>query len=141
MFQYPWYQGFIPEQIKISRAVNVSGKRYFLSSCGAAIFKMTDASAKRISQDGLIFLQDAIYTRNRELAYPKYKQWKATPLEHAWTSDGYWFGLNCSKASRTLTRKIFDAAKNEGSYYAVNSEGMILVIPHLKLVVFSYRFK
>ncbi|NES73457.1 MAG: hypothetical protein F6K24_53845 [Okeania sp. SIO2D1] len=139
IFQYSWYQGAIPEKIDVTYALNISGNGSIIrDACGAAIFKITNTSANIISRDGLFFLQDAIYPRNSENFRHIYKPWKKTPVPDSWTSEGTWPGLSCSNASRPLIRKIIDAAKNKGSYYTSGSARLIVVIPHLKLVVFSY---
>lgn len=137
-FEYDWYSGFIPSKIGITYAIHIGGESHFREGCGAAIFRLTNVTADAIDRKGIIFFNDAIYSRKSKDPNDTYKSWKETPVPSTWTSEGTWPGLGCSGASSSLLSKIVLAASRKGSYYATKHEAEILVIPSLKLVVFSY---
>ena len=138
IFQYHWYSGLIPAKIGIARAINISGQSGLREGCGAAIFRLTNATADDISRKGSDFFNDAIYSRKSKDPYYTYKPWKETPVPKSWTSEGTWPGLSCSSVSSPLLSQIRRAALKKGSYSSTKHEAWIVVIPSLKLVVFSY---
>ncbi|MBC6430601.1 hypothetical protein FM036_07070 [Nostoc sp. HG1] len=138
VFKYYWYSGFIPAKIEITYAIHIGGKSGLREGCGAAIFRLSDATADAISRKSLDFFNDAIYSRKSKDRYYTYSSWKETPVPNSWTSEGTWPGLGCSVASRSLLSQILLAASKKGSYYSSKHEAEILVIPSFKLVVFSY---
>ena len=138
VYEYHWYSGLIPEKIGITYAINISGQSGFREGCGAAIFRLTNATADATSRKGIDFFNDAIYSRRSKDPYYTYRSWKETPVPNTWTSEGTWPGLACSSASSSLLSQILLAASKKGSYYSSKDEAEILVIPSLKLVVFSY---
>ncbi|MEH1894884.1 MAG: hypothetical protein V7K94_06045 [Nostoc sp.] len=139
-FQYDWYSGFIPAKIGITYAIHIGGESHFREGCGAAIFRLTNATADAIFHKGIDFFNDsgAIYLRRRKDPYDTYRSWKETPVPNTWTSEGTWEGLSCSSTSSSLLSQIVLAASNKRSYYSSRHESKIIVIPSLKLVVFSY---
>lgn len=138
VFNYYWYSGFIPAKIEITYAIHIGGESGLREGCGAAIFRLSDATADAISRKSLDFFNDAIYSRKSKDRYYTYSSWKETPVPNSWTSEGTWPGLGCSGASRSLLSQILPAASKKGSYYSSKHEAEILVIPSFKLVVFSY---
>jgi hypothetical protein len=112
-------------------------------ACGGAIFHLADQSVTGIAQAGLAFFQNAVegrgYPQGHRLHYfYRYKPWRETPVPHAWTSDGMWPGLACVRASAALAEAILKAAREPSSYYTTKPSAELLVIPRLKLVVFTY---
>ncbi len=139
VFKYYWYSGSIPAKIGITYAIHIGGVSGIIrEGCGAAIFRLSDATADAISRKGLDFFNDAIYSRKSKDRYYTYSSWKETPVPNSWTSEGTWPGLGCSGASRSLLSQILPAASKKGSYYSSKDEGWIVVIPSFKLVVYSY---
>ena len=138
IYEYFWYSSLIPAKIGITYAVNISGQSGLREGCGAAIFGITNATTDAISRQGINFFNDAIYSRRSKDFRYTYKPWKETPVPKTWTSEGTWPGLGCSSVSGSLLRQILLAAAKKGSYYSTKDEAWIVVIPSLKLVVFSY---
>lgn len=138
VYEYHWYSGLIPAKIGITYAINISGQSGFREGCGAAIFRLTNATASAISRKGNDFFTDVIYSRRSKDPYYTYRTWKETPVPNTWTSEGTWPGLGCSSVSSSLLSQILLAASKKGSYYSCKDEAWIIVIPSLKLVVFSY---
>ncbi|MBD2242229.1 hypothetical protein [Nostoc sp. FACHB-888] len=139
VFNYYWYSGFIPAKIEITYAIHIGGVSGIIrEGCGAAIFRLSDATADAISRKGLDFFNDALYSRKSKERRYTYSSWKETPVPNSWTSEGTWPGLGCSGASRSLLSQILLPASKKGSYYSSKDEAWIVVIPSFKLVVFSY---
>lgn len=138
VYEYHWYSDFIPAKIGITYAINISGHSGLREGCGAAIFRLTNATADTICRQKIEFFNDAIYSRRSKDPYYTYREWKETPVPNTWTSEGTWPGLGCSSVSSSLLSQILIAASKKGSYYSSKDEAWILVIPSLKLVVFSY---
>lgn len=137
-FIYDWYSGIIPAKIGITYSIHIGGESGFREGCGAAIFRLSNTTADAIDREGLDFFNDVIYSRKSKERYYTYSLWKETPVPDSWTSEVSWPGLGCSGASHSLLSKILEAASKKGSYYSSKDEGEILVIPSLKLVVFTY---
>ena len=155
------YKSAIPEKIKIDRTVLVGqeGTPWIFvlfpsvvraSSCGGAIFKMSQSTVDALEAQRLSFFEDATRARGKygekeseekesERNKPGYL-WKKTPVPDTWTSDGAWIGLACIGTNGNndkLIRKITKAAELPGSYYVGTNKSnfTILVLPKLGLVV------
>lgn len=137
-FEYHWYSGIIPAKIGITYAIHFGGETGLREGCGAAIFRLSNATADAIDREGLDFFNDVIYSRKSKERRYTYSSWKETPVPDSWTSEVSWPGLGCSGASHSLLSKILEAASKKGSYYSSKDEGEILVIPNRKLLVFTY---
>ncbi|MEM8718742.1 MAG: hypothetical protein AAGE84_05470 [Cyanobacteria bacterium P01_G01_bin.39] len=156
------YKSAIPEKIKIDRTVLVGGEGTPLifvlfpsvvraSSCGGAIFKLSQSTIDAIESEGLSFFEDATRSRRKksEGKKPGEKEaerkeagysWQETPVPDTWTSNGAWPGLACiSRGNKNkLIRQITKASELPGSYYtgtAKNSNFATLVLPKLGLVI------
>ena len=154
------YKSAIPEKLEIDRTVLVGheGTPWIFvifpstvraSSCGGAIFKMSQSTIDAIESEGLSFFEDATRPRRKKpgekesgVKKPGYR-WKKTPVPDTWTSDGAWIGLSCIGSNGNndkLIRQITKASELPGSYYtgtAENSNFTILVLPKLGLAVRS----
>jgi hypothetical protein len=113
-------------------------------ACGGAIFKLTQLNVTAIEHQGLNFFQMARQGRgypegDRLHSFYSYEPWQQTPLPAAWASEGTWLGLACMRLGFGLTRSITNAAREPGSYFTLKRSGaMLLVIPRLKLAVYTY---
>ena len=141
------YKAAIPEKIKIDRTVLVGQEGTPLifalfpsvvraSSCGGAIFKLSQSTIDAIESEGLSFFEDINKAREKNSVV----RWKETPVPYTWTSNGAWIGLACIGSSGNndkLIRKVTKAAELPGSYYVgtEKSNFTILVLPKLGLVV------
>ena len=123
-----WYLGFVPPQIRTAGAVRISGKSGFLSGCGVAIFHLSTATRDAIRRQGLAFLGPA-----RAARQTTYEFWHETPMRAEMLG-----GMNCASLSRSLSDDVYKGAEKPGSYYAMEGQTILLVIPESKLVVFSY---
>ncbi len=102
VYEYHWYSDLIPAKIGITYAINISGHSGLREGCGAAIFRLTNASADAICRQKIEFFNDAIYSRRSKDPYYTYREWKETPVPNTWTSEGTWPGLGCSSVSSSL---------------------------------------
>jgi hypothetical protein len=146
-----WFEGMLPAQIETYGLASVSrdkslpailiegamGVRY--KSCGGATFSLTRRTLAAIEADGLGFLDQAHKSR-RDTGHRMpfaYGPWRATPLPSEWTDLGPWLGLNCMGWPWTRAR-IFEAAREPGSYYTTTYNAELLVIPRLGLAVLTF---
>lgn len=100
-------------------------------SCGVAIFRFSDGVANKINVEKLSFFAKATIARGHRGTY---QSWNATPVPVNWTDNGSW--IPCFE--HKLHREIIKAATGEGSYYTTKSEAVLLVIPRLRFIVFSF---
>jgi hypothetical protein len=113
-------------------------------ACGGAIFGLAGTTAAALETRGLAALRDAHQGRgytdgaHRYRSYYAYQPWQPTPLPPAWTSEGMWLGLSCMKLGYGFGRSIVEAARAPGSFYTTGTSRMLLVVPRLKLVVYTY---
>ena len=153
VYETRFYRAAIPPQIELTFGLATTGSDTSiweatlpipLKACGGAIFKLTDTAAAAIRKRGLDFLIDAKqgrgYTDNRDrlFYYYSYKPWQPTPLPPEWTSEGMWLGLYCMRLGYSLGRSIVEAAQAPGSFYTTGSSKMLLIVPSLKLAVYTY---
>jgi hypothetical protein len=136
------FMGLIPASLEIQRTVIIDGKTGFIEGCGAAVFELSPATLRQIQLRGLAALKDAHQARDYGDELHRYSQWKETPYIE--TGDGMslvdrWLaGRSCAKFDLAVDRGIETALKSPGSYYATIHEAGLIVIPKLKLVVYSY---
>ena len=147
-----WFEGMLPAALETNGLASVSrdkslpaillegvmGVRY--KSCGGATFSLTRRALAAIDAEGLRFLDQARKSR-RDTGYRMpltYAPWRETPLPSEWTDHGPWLGLDCMGWPWTRAR-IFQAAREPGSYYTTTYNAELLVIPRRRLAVFTVR--
>jgi|SRR6185312_15987970 len=127
--EWHWYVGFIPPQIRTAGAVRISWTTDFiLSGCGVAIFRLTAATRDAIRAQGLAFLASA-----RVAKRTAYEPWAQTPMRAELLG-----GFSCANVRRSLSDSVFEGASKPGSFFTMQGQSTLLVIPESKLVVFSY---
>jgi hypothetical protein len=148
-----FYRAAIPAQIGIAIGPTITGSSMGFweamlpirhKACGGAIFVLSDTTLAAIRDGGLDVLKDARqgrgYTDNtdRLFYYYSYKPWQPTPLPAEWTPQEMWYGLSCMNLGHTLGRNIVEAAQAHGSFYTTGMNNMLLIVPSLKLAVYTY---
>ena len=148
-----FYRAAIPAEIDLTFNPATTGSSMSLwdlllpirhEACGGAIFGLGDTTVTAIERRGLVAIQGAQQGRgyadgtHRMRSYYEYEPWQPTPLPPAWTSEGMWNGLNCMNLGHGLGRSIIEAARAPGSFYTTGQGKMLLVVPRLKLVVYTY---
>jgi hypothetical protein len=103
--------------------------------CGVAIFRLSDDVVRKINAEKLALFENATIARGHRDHYHTYKPWNKTPVPTNWTNEGSW--IHCFEDK--LHRVILKGATTYGSYYTTNPEGELLVLPSLRLVVFSFN--
>jgi hypothetical protein len=148
-----FYRAAIPAEIEITFSLATTGSSMSVweavlplrhEACGGAIFELRGTTLAAIRDRGLDALNDARqgrgYTDNtdRLFYYYSYKPWQPTPLPREWTSDGMWYGLSCMNLGHGFGRSIVEAAQGPGSFYTTGLSQMLLIVPSLKLAVYTY---
>lgn len=141
-FEYRWYASIIPAEIGISHSVEISGQSGIREGCGAAIFRMDEATAARIAREGMGFLAGARQSRGHDDAYHRFEEWKPTPVRRrpgASAGESALFAaLGCSDADTGLRSDIRRSLEAPGSYYADGPEKVLLLVPDKRLIVLTY---
>jgi hypothetical protein len=151
-----FYRNAIPAEIGLTWDLATTGSDSSLitallpippKACGGAIFGLAAAAAEAVKHGGLTFLSGARQGRgyqqtyDRQYAYYTYAPWQQTPLPDGWLAEvlnGQWYGLSCMRLSSRYAESIAKAAGHPGSFYTTGSSKMLLVIPELALVVYTY---
>jgi hypothetical protein len=137
-----YYRAAIPAEIGLTFGLATIGS---IDRCGGAILGLDEVTATSIRKQGLAFFKNPPQGRGitdpndqRHLAY---EPWQRTPLPDGWVSEsavGAWLGLTCMGLSPSFTVLIAKAGHEQGSFYAVGGNKMLLVIPTQKLAVYTY---
>jgi hypothetical protein len=130
-----WYRSFIPEQIGVEELIQQDTNSGLVSGCGAVTFQMMQSTADAINQQGLAFLADATRARGQDLVYSEWHQVSTGGVLTAREN-----GFDCAeKIGSELSKLVADSAKKSGSYFATTLHGMVVVLPHRRLVIFTYE--
>ena len=153
VFETRFYRAAIPADIGLTFNFATTGSnvslwgamfRFDRKACGGATFNLSDTSVAAIRERGVDSLKNARQGRgytekaDRSFSYYSYQPWQATPLPSEWTSNGTWLGLSCMGLRDSVTRNILDAAQTAGSFYTTGQSAMLMVIPNLKIAVYTY---
>ena len=153
IFETRFYRAAIPAQIGLAFGFAATGSDTRLSdilsiaplkACGGAVFKLTDTAVTAVGERGLDFLMNARQGRgyadklDRRFQYYSYLPWQTTPLPPEWTSLGPWLGLDCMGLRGDVIRSILDAAQKPGAFYTTGQSSMLLVVPSLEIVIYTY---
>jgi len=108
-------------------------------SCGAAIFNLSDKTLADIERSGLAYLQTSRQPPGGDTSY-EYANWQETPIPKEWINKDsvLWSGLGCVNLDRSFVLKLYDAADSPGSYFTTNRVATLVVIPRLKVAVYSW---
>ena len=152
LFETNFYRRALPEQLEITGLATTGSDFNPLlllvpmrhEACGAVVFQMSQHTVDAIAKNGAAFFETARQGRGYSKGHPlshyySYEPWQETPLPSGWIGDGIWsLGLHCARLDRALVQRMAAAAREPGSYYTTKSEAQLVVIPRLKLIVFTY---
>ena len=139
------YSSYIPASFKIEKTV-LAGDRVggFIEGCGAAIFELSEKTSTSISEGGVALLNNNSTTRDS--THERYMNWQETPIVergkyhlflHLVNEDAG--GNTCVDLPRSLREDISSAINSPGAYYSgFNKDTELLLIPTLKLAIFSH---
>ena len=139
------YSSYIPTSFEIDKTV-FSGDRAggFIEGCGVAIFELSAKTSASISEGGIAFLNNN--STIRDSTHKRYMSWQETSI--AERSKNYLFpqlvhedagGNTCVDLPRSLREDISSAISSPGAFYSgFNQDTELLVIPTLRLAVFSH---
>lgn len=143
LFEYQWYAGIIPKHLGISYPIEISGQSGFREGCGAAVFRMDEATARRITEQGPRYLARTMVSRSHDDRYHTFLGWQATPVSSGDSSQGEGTslspGLDCASVDPELKSTILGALRAPGAYYTHGPEKFLLVDPAARLIVLSYH--
>jgi hypothetical protein len=140
LFEWDWYLGIVPSRIGTTYPIHISGDSGFREGCGAAVFRLDEATTLKVEVEGVRFLNTARQSRKSKDAYHTFEEWKPTPHPGDVTDDQsiLTYGLMCSGAWHSLSQRLEDAVRAPGSFYAFGPEKVIVVIPSLRMAVLSW---
>lgn len=141
------YKSYIPGSLEVVDTVfagdQVGG---YLEGCGIGIFRLSEEAAVKVSRDGVAFLnKSAIKHGGRSRR--EYSSWQETPF--VLKGGGHFIfrrlssedagGNICANVPEGVKEEILMAAKQSKSFYSqINIHDELMVMPALRLVVFSH---
>lgn len=137
-FEREHFRQALPAQIEPAGLILIDGMSGFREGCGVAVWRLSEATAAGLRQQGLGYLQSARQARGYAEPYYRYGPWRATPLSEAQSMDG-WLPLGCADAPAALQEQILRGAQGGQGYYSEKDEAVLLVLPAERLIVFAYN--
>lgn len=135
------YQSFIPPSFETDRGVFAGDQMGgFVEGCGVAVFSLSERAAQKISVGGVAYLNET--SRDTQRKDRQYQSWHQTTMgrtvfDSVATPDAG--GNVCVEVPDGLVEKILGASNGPGAYFSgFNKNTEIVVIPSLRLVVFSH---
>jgi hypothetical protein len=115
-------------------------------SCGAAIFVLSDRTWTHIENNSVGYLQNATRPRGDDSGWARgreYAAWQMSPLPEKWIDNraeagGLWYGLPCVTLDKSFASELRTAAKSSGSYYTYDRSASLVLIPRLKVAIYSW---
>lgn len=142
VFEYRWYAGIIPAHLGISHPIAIAGQSSIREGCGAAIFRMDEATATKIAEQGKHYLARSMVSRSHQDSYHTFFGWQETPVKTVGPprAEGSSLspGLYCASVDAELESTILRAVRVPGAYYTLGPEKFLLVDPTERLIVLSY---
>lgn len=140
------YRSYIPASFEVDKAV-FAGDRVggFIEGCGVAIFELSERTSRDISEGGVAFLNGNSTTRDS--THNRYLNWQATPsgergkyhLFVALVNEDAG-GSTCVDVPKPVRDDISSAISRPGAFYSgFNKDTELLVIPALRLAIFSHQ--
>jgi len=137
LWEEAFYTRAIPADLRIFSVISIRTQSDLLSGCGGVVFRLSRRTSEAIEKQGLSFFITARQGRGYpHKSYYSYEPWQKTPVPDSWVREGMWPGLGCAESG--FARIILAAARAPGAYYTTKSEGELLVIPSLGLVVLTF---
>ena len=137
-FEREHFRQALPAQIEPAGLILIDGMSDFREGCGVAVWRLSEATAASVQQHGFGYLQSAQQARGYAESYYRYGPWQATPLADSQSMDG-WLPLGCADAPEALQEQILRGAQGMEGYYSEKREGVLLVLPRERLIVFAYN--
>ncbi len=137
------YKSYIPTSFEIDESIfaghEIGG---FLEGCGIAIFKLSENTSANIASGGVVFLnQNSMIS---DSAHEPYKRWKEAEREKFFKFQGLLEedagGNTCTDVPNPLKSEVLSAIDRPGVFYSgFNEDTELIVIPSLRLAVFSHN--
>ncbi|WP_417547294.1 hypothetical protein [Marinobacter segnicrescens] len=140
LFEDYWYRKAIPENIGLSYRISITSDSGFREACGTAVYKLGGKTAEAIKELGVKFFEESGQARGHSDSYYTYGEWRETPRGDWTRSENWSYELLCGGSiGESLYDDIVESGRTSGSYYSFKREGVLMVIPDKKLVVFSHN--
>lgn len=136
--EWEHFRQVLPQRIEPAGLVLIDGISGLREGCGVAVWQLDKGSADGLRREGLAYLHGARQARGYSDDYYRYGAWQATPLPEALGTDG-WLPLGCADPGTELEARILRAAQGSSGFYSKKSEGVLLVLPEQRLIVFGYN--
>jgi hypothetical protein len=141
-----FYKGRLPEKLELSGSALILDESDLREGCGIIVFKLSEHTLDQINQkklkffNGLTKARDYYLNDNKYNHHYSYQEWKETPVEESSKNKHFWSGFSCAKRrlDKNLSKNILLEANSKGSYYTGHSEGQLLVIPRIGIIVLSF---
>lgn len=135
-----YFIGLLPDPLEITSVIKTASR---FGYCGGGVYTLSPTITAKIQDAGLAFFQNISVSRNH-LTEPNraFENWQPTPLpKDMWHEGSLFFCFGPNNLGKSLDKKLIEAAKTPGSYYASYSGiGKILVFPSLNIVVLDYFY-
>jgi hypothetical protein len=135
-FEFFSFVSAIPSAIEVSYPISIEDNFGFREGCGVAVFKMSNKTISSIEKNGINFFSEAKQARGHIDSY----YYKYGPWERIWSElDSELPLFSCSSVGNGLKNEILSAIEKNGAYYTTKQEAVLVVIPSLGYVIFSYN--
>lgn len=167
-FIYSWYQGVLPLGVDAPLVTYRKTESYGVGpggdAAGILVYRMTEATAARIAQGGVAYLNASAAENGRLLTIDErqrrsrrvYSDWRPTPVDMERFGDGHGedrcggrpgiraylggFSFRC-RVRRSILDKTDRLLSMPGAFYGSRNheDAIVIVSPKTREVVFAYR--
>ena len=138
-YQVRLYRNAIPTKLQIEHLSFHDEQSDLREGCGVAIFQLSDTTLSDIRRQGLGYFSDATLGRDGKdyHQYAPWQQWTPAQRERPELLRG-WHCLD-DDHSPALLEDVNKAVKSGEAFYTTGSEMDLIVVPRLKVLVFSHN--
>lgn len=139
------YRQYLPPFVEIESNVyagdSIGG---FVEGCGVGIFKLSANTSAEISSKGVSFLNQNSKSNSGNDAHAEFSDWRETPhtasiYEQVTAPERWYAESSCAEVPVSLGTAINRSLRQKGSFYAATSTSEVLIIPSLKVAIFSHN--
>ena len=137
-YQVRLYRNAIPAKLGLDQLIFHDERSDIREGCGVAIFRLSDASLADVRRLGIAYFADATQGRDGE-RYHQYGPWRQG-LPAQGPRPDLLRGWHCldEDGSPALLDEVHQAVERGEAFYTTGSEMDLIVVPRLKVMVFSH---
>ncbi|MDW5312885.1 hypothetical protein [Rhizobium sp. PL01] len=141
--QDPYYNRYLPAEIEVSQILAYGSEFRLLEGCGAVIYELSPAMAKKLNDKGASMLKTGMQPRGISDFRFAYGDWRPTPVASVFFSrfiqddEGY-TPMMCADLGG-WEEKVRNIAAKAGGVYTFDDHSLLLLEPEEKLAVFLYE--